>query len=129
MLGVEGTGVTGQDPDAVLFERDATVFVHRSVLRILVFTALTFGLYALYWFYSVSRQYRRYLEADYSPALRTLGLLVPLVNLVVVWRQAVDAGEADPELDPAILFLAALVFFPIAMYLVQSSINDLVPEV
>lgn len=117
------------DGGDVMFERDATVLERRSVTRMLVLTALTLGLYALVWFYNVSGQYRRYLGKEYSPALRTLGLLVPVVNLFVFWKQSTEAAEADPELDAAVLFLAAVAFFPIAMYLVQSSLNDLAAPV
>jgi ribosomal protein L7/L12 len=48
------------------------------------FIFFTVGLYSLYWFYRTWVIIARRTKADFSPDLRTLGLFVPIVNLIMI---------------------------------------------
>jgi hypothetical protein len=101
---------------------DASAFDHRSLGKQILFSVLTLGLYTLYWFHVTHRQLSAGTSADFNPTMRTVGLFVPVYNLVVIWRTSHDA-EALVDQDGTLLFVLFLVFAPAAWYLVQSGIN------
>lgn len=102
---------------------DTTAFTHGSLAKQVLFTVLTLGLYPLYWWYSTSAQLNRGTSADCSPGLRTVGLFVPIYNIVVMWRFSHDAAAVTDQ-DGVILFVLLLVFGPAAWYLIQTGINE-----
>lgn len=106
---------------------DASAFQHRSLAKQVVFTVVTFGLYVVYWWYVTHRQLARGTDAESSPVLRTVGLFVPVVNLVVIWKTSRDA-EAVTDLNGAVLFLLFLAVAPAGWYLVQSGVNAVASE-
>lgn len=102
---------------------DPSAFRERSLLKQVLFTVLTLGLYIVYWYYITFTQLEAGTDAEYSPVLRFIGLFVPIVNIVIIWWFAQDC-EAVVEQDGLLIFLAELVFPPIVWYLVQSGINE-----
>ena len=99
--------------------------IERSFPRILVYTVLTLGIYAFYWFYSVNKQIKLEYDEEYSPFWRTIGLLVPIYDILVLWRvsDTVTRTVIEDQNGP-VIFLLWIVFFPAAIYLVQDGIND-----
>ena len=53
----------------------------------ILLSVLTLGLYELYWFYRNWRELREEIGIDVSPGWRTFGLLVPFVNVFMVYQQ------------------------------------------
>lgn len=102
---------------------DASAFQHRSLVKQVLFTIVTFGIYAIYWWHVTHKQLDRGTDADFSPTLRTVGLFVPIYNFVVMWRTSHDA-EAVNDTGGVLTFVLFLVFAPAAWYVVQSGIND-----
>jgi len=100
------------------------VLVERRFSRVLAYTVLTVGVYGFYWLYSVNKQLKLAYDEEYSPVWRTLGLLVPIYDLLVLWRISDTAAEhvVEDQTGP-VLFLLWVVFFPAAMYLMQDGIN------
>lgn len=45
----------------------------------------TLGLYFFYWFYKTNKQLYAQQGIDNNPLLRTLGLIVPLLNIYLLW--------------------------------------------
>ena len=90
----------------------------------MVFTILTLGFYGVYWWHVTNEQLSQGTDADFSPGIRTVGLFVPVYDLLVVWRFAHDA-EAVTDQDGPILFVLYLFVVPVVWYLVRSGINDL----
>lgn len=86
-------------------------------------SVVTLGFYSLYWWYSASTELQAALDADYDPALRTIGLFVPLYNLVALWRFSHDAAAVTDQ-DGPVLFLLFIVLPPAGWFLVQSGINQ-----
>lgn len=94
----------------------------RSPLRVLIYTFISFGIYGIYWLYQVFQQV---LEGkDSSPVLWFLGMLVPVVNIVILWKftQEVD-NYSGGEHEGILLFVLYIVFAPAAIYLIQSDLN------
>lgn len=79
---------------------------------------LTLGLYELYWFWRNWRDLRDELGVDVQPGWRTLGLLIPVVNVVLVYdqlrmlREQSDARGVPAEYSPG---LVTATFFAIAL--------------
>ncbi|MDZ7722999.1 MAG: hypothetical protein U5R06_09405 [candidate division KSB1 bacterium] len=58
----------------------------RSHWQPAVLFVLTFGLYFPFWFYQTWKKLVKYRNIDAEPLLQTLFLLVPLYNLIVIYR-------------------------------------------
>jgi hypothetical protein len=95
---------------------DPSAFHHGSLGKQVLFTVLTLGIYSLYWWYRTNEQLDAGTSAEISPGLRTIGLLIPIYNLIVT---------AVTDQEGLLLFLAFLVFAPIVWYLVQTGINEI----
>jgi len=102
---------------------DESAFQARSLGKQVVLSIVTLSLYWLYWFHVTNKQLAAGTDADFAPTVRTVGLFVPIYNLLVMWRTSHDY-EAVTDKDGALLFLLWLVFVPVLWYLVQSGIND-----
>lgn len=103
---------------------DPSAFRHRSLGMQVIFSILTLGLYTIYWYHITHKQLANGTSADFSPGMRTIGLFIPIYNLVVMWRTGHDA-EAITDQSGPILFLFQLVFPPAFWYLVQSGFNKI----
>jgi hypothetical protein len=102
---------------------DASAFKQSSLVKEIVLSIVTLGIYTIYWWYKTNKQLANGTDADISAAWRTVGLFIPLYGFVVVWRTCHDA-EAVVDQDGVILFLLFMVFAPAGWFLVQSGIND-----
>src|SRR5437899_926577 len=51
--------------------------------------------YVFIWYYKVNKEAKQYLNDDSSPGLRTLGLIVPLLNLFIHYR----LGESTERVE------------------------------
>jgi hypothetical protein len=98
-------------------------FTERSIVKTALFAIVTLGLYGIYWTHQFHKELKAEADADYSPAVRTVGLFVPLYNLYVMWQ---DSQLVDDSLGKSATtyFLLWLFLPPVWWYLVQSSIND-----
>ena len=97
---------------------------NRNPIFVVVASLITCGIYALYWFYQTTRELGEVNKSNTNPIVWTIGLFIPIVNLYFLWKYS---GEAEKMMknkhSQLILFLAWLVFFPIAQYLIQQEIN------
>ena len=96
----------------------------RDPLFVVVVSFLTLFIYALYWFYSTRSELNELTGGRTSSLLWTVGLFVPFVNLYVIWKYCEDVETASKKArDKIVLFLAWLVFLPIAQWLTQEELN------
>ena len=56
----------------------------QPVWQLVLLSVVTFGVYELRWFYRTWKQLKRDRDLDMSPGLHTLGLVVPILNIVLV---------------------------------------------
>ncbi len=104
--------------------------IKRSVIRVLGFGVLSFGLYTFYWFYATRKEVSRELGTDDDAALQTAGLLVPVLNWVItywLWRDInrLRARVGLPEFSiPLYLVLSILGLMVIFYALVVSHLNE-----
>ncbi|MBN2122544.1 DUF4234 domain-containing protein [Candidatus Micrarchaeota archaeon] len=96
----------------------------RNPLFVIVASFITFGIYALYWFYSTTKELGEVNKSEVNPIVWTIALFIPFVNLYFLWKYS---GEAEKLMNKKhsqlVLFIAWLVFFPIVQYLVQNELN------
>lgn len=104
-----------------------SAFEHRSLGKQVVYAVITLGLYMIYWFHVTNVQLSEGTDAEFNPTMRTIGLFIPIYNLLVLWRTAHDA-EAVTDQDGVILFVLLLVFAPAGWYLIQSGINEIAEQ-
>ncbi|WP_248896701.1 DUF4234 domain-containing protein [Haloplanus halobius] len=102
---------------------DPAAFQPRSLAKQVILSVVTLSLYCIYWVHVTHKQLAAGTDAEFNPTLRTVGLFVPIYNLVVMWKTSQDC-EAVTDQDGVVLFLLWLVFVPAFWYLVQSGIND-----
>lgn len=57
-----------------------------SVGKLLALFAVTFGIYGIYWFYRNWKQLKIHNNLDINPGLRTLGLFIPIVNIIMAYE-------------------------------------------
>ena len=99
-------------------------FEKRSPVKVILFGLITFGLYALYWAHQVNKQFESADPSGQSAVVRTVLLIVPVVNLYGFWVFAGSAARHAPSQSQIVYFLTNLVLPPIGWYLVQSGINE-----
>ncbi|MCJ7478626.1 MAG: DUF4234 domain-containing protein [Candidatus Nanohaloarchaeota archaeon QJJ-7] len=97
----------------------------RNPILVVLFTLITLGVYGIYWFYMTSQELIEETGQDSSAVLWLIGLLIPLVNFLVIWKYTAAVENASGEHSGPLLFVLWVVFMPAAQYLVQSDINAL----
>jgi hypothetical protein len=98
----------------------------RDPVFVVVVSFITAYIYGLYWFYKTRGELNDLVKGTASPLLWTIGLFVPFVNLYVLWKYCEDLEAASNKArDKVILFIAWLVFMPIAQWLIQEELNKL----
>jgi hypothetical protein len=86
--------------------------------------------YIFIWYFKISKELKQYTGEDSSPGLRTLGLIVPILNLVIHWRTGEQTSRAEEKAgitktaEPILAVLASLVYFLVVPY-IQSHLNKL----
>lgn len=110
-------------------ERPAVI---RSVGKCVGLLLLSFGLWAFAWVYHTADEVSPAAGEKASPPLRMIGLLLPLVNIVVLylsWRDVDTFLKKSGAKDfHVVLFLLLTIFIPFAgiftYVIVQNRLND-----
>jgi len=98
----------------------------RDPLFVVVVSFITAYIYGLYWFYKTRQELNELTKGSTGPLLWTIGLFVPFVNLYVIWKYCQDIETVSKKArDKVILFIAWIVFMPIAQWLIQEELNKL----
>jgi hypothetical protein len=90
----------------------------QAPVHLVLLSVLTLGLYEVYWFFRNWRDLREAVGVDLSPGWRTVGLLIPVVNVVMVHHQlmlirdAADARGVKVSYSPGIM---TALFFGLAL--------------
>jgi len=61
--------------------------------RLVILSVMTFALYEIYWFYRNWKHLKIHKNLDISPGWRTVGLFIPIVNIVFIYRQFRDIRD------------------------------------
>ena len=73
--------------------------IKKGWLRVLLLSIFSFGFYQIYWYYITSKLVKDFLEEDYSPGLRTLGLFVPILSWFMIYYLVDDISQLQEEAD------------------------------
>ncbi|MFH1054340.1 MAG: DUF4234 domain-containing protein [Candidatus Woesearchaeota archaeon] len=98
---------------------------NRNPILVLIFSLITFGIYAAYWIVSTTNELRRNTKSAPNPWLLLL-MIIPLVNIIVAIYYYYKYSEAIEELTGfslPLLFLLWIFVSPAAMILAQIEIN------
>ena len=90
----------------------------QPVLHLVVLSLLTLGIYEVYWFWRNWSQLRDWLGHDISPGWRAFGLLLPVVNVVLVYDQLRLVRESALARGVAVAYSSGLTtaaFFAVAL--------------
>jgi hypothetical protein len=98
-------------------------FTARSQVKVILFSIVTLGLYAIYWLHQFHVEAKAEVGADYNPTLRTIGLFVPFYNFLVVWKDC-KIIESEFDMSAGIAFLLWAFTGPIWMWILQGKINE-----
>ena len=98
----------------------------RNVLMVPILLVITFGIYGLYWYYTTSDQLIRHNKSDENPFVWLLFALIPIVNMVAVWKhsQAIQIMSGN-KVNGVALFVIWIILPPVAMVWSQSEMNKL----
>ncbi len=98
----------------------------RNPWFVVIVSIITFYIYGLYWFYKTRKELNELTGNKTSPWLWTIGLFIPFVNLYVIWKYCEDVEAVSKKAyDKLLLFLAWIVFVPIAQFVTQGELNKL----
>lgn len=65
--------------------------------RLILLSILTFGIYEIYWFYRNWKHLKKHKGLNISPGWRTVGLFVPIYNIILIYRQFRDIRDFAVE--------------------------------
>lgn len=94
----------------------------RNPWFVIIASFVTFFIYAVYWFYSTSKELIGLTKSTSNAVLWTIGLFIPLVNLYVIWKYCEAAAQIGNR-NNIVLFLVWIIFAPLAMYWIQTDLN------
>jgi len=87
----------------------------QPIWNLVLLYVFTFGIYAIYWFYRNWKYMKLHKNIDIKPGWRTVGLFVPIYNIVLIYRQFRDirdlAREVGCEAYPSPGWLTVGYFF------------------
>ncbi len=105
----------------------------QSIERLIVLYILTCGFYGIYWYYRSWKHLRDYNNLDIKPFWRTVGLLIPIINIYLsysLYSKIKEFGE-DNECESKystefLVFLFAIfdLYSWIIIYFVEDKISD-----
>jgi len=61
--------------------------------RLIILSILTFGIYEIYWFYRNWKHLKKHKNLNISPGWRTVGLFVPIYNIILIYTQFRDIRD------------------------------------
>ena len=103
----------------------------RNPFFVILATIFTLFIYGLYWFYSTRKELDFLVPKRFSPyslltpILCTLGLLIPIVNLYILWKYSEDLEIATTKAHSKVEYFVSWLVFPVALYLAQTELNKL----
>lgn len=86
---------------------------------------LTFGIYAIYWFYQIAEEMKfAAKDSQASPALWTVLLFIPIANFFAVYKFAeLYEKVSSDHFNKWLLFVLYIVFSPAVWFIVQTEMN------
>src|SRR5258708_21174973 len=98
---------------------------NRSMLIQVVLFCVTFGIYSIYWFYSVACELQEATgDSEASPALWTVLLFVPIANIYSLYKFSELYEKWSPDrFNRWLLFVLWLVFSPPVSFIPQTELS------
>ncbi len=125
VTGAADTSATGRPEPTVTGGAKATDHIkYRNMVMQVVLVIVTFGIYALYWFYVTLDELHKANGKTDGSGMWTFLSLVPIAQYFAYWRHANEYTEFVDEKYPAIgIFILWIIFPPAVWFLVQSDLN------
>ncbi len=109
------------------------MFQQRSVAAVIIFSIITCGIYAIYWYYITMRDVNAYLQvSDMDSGIELiLVILVPFYSIYWLYKYAKRAGDAHNKAglglkDDAVICLVLSIFGLgiVSIAILQSTLNE-----
>ncbi len=102
---------------------------YRNMWGQVLLVIITFGVYAIYWFYVTSEEMVYHKNLEGSPGLWTFLLFVPFGSLYSYWKhsEAVESLTAG-RYGALLIFILWLFFSPAVWAITQSELNRLATD-
>jgi hypothetical protein len=98
----------------------------RNMILQVVWCILTFGIYAVYWFYATSREMAAYLKREENVMLWTIFFGFPFLFCYSYYKQSELYEEfSGKQMNRWILFVLWIVFPPAVWLIVQPKLNEI----
>ena len=92
----------------------------RSPFGVLVLMIITFGIYALVWWFKTSKEVKELSEIDFS----SWGIFIPIYNLFVLYKYFSGIEKiSEGKTSTILLFLLWVIIAPVAIIIIQSELN------
>lgn len=97
----------------------------RNMLAQVGLMIITFGIYAIYWFYSTADEIKTAMNnQEASPGLWTVCMFIPIANLWAIYKYSEQyEGFSSDKMSRWILFVLWIVFSPAVWFVVQTELN------
>jgi hypothetical protein len=59
---------------------------YQPVWHFVLLSVITFGIYDIYWYYRNWKNLKEYKNMNFSPAWRTVGLFIPILNFFLIYK-------------------------------------------
>ncbi len=97
---------------------------HRNMVVQFVLAIVTLGISIIYWYYVTLRELHIANGTQASAGLWTVLAVVPVVQLWAYWHYACENADfVIQKYSAIVIFLAWIIFFPVAWFLVQTELN------
>jgi hypothetical protein len=101
------------------------VIKRRNMLVQVILMVVTFGLYAVYWFYATCAEMKALAkDPSVAPGLWTFLLFIPFANIFAMYKQGCLYEKVSTDhMNRWIVFILWFVFSPAVWFIVQSELN------
>ena len=97
---------------------------YRNMVVQVILTIVTFGIYAIYWYYVTLDELHKANGKAEGAGMWTFLSIIPFANLFAQWHHSSEYAQFVDNKYPGIaIFILWIVFSPVVWFLVQSDLN------
>ena len=122
--GTAAGGQAGPAPAAGVREIRTGHIKYRNMIMQVVLAIVTFGTYAIYWYYVTLDELQKANGKTEGAGMWTLLSIIPIANLFAQWHYSFEYAEFNNDKYPGIgIFILWILLSPAVWFLAQSDLN------
>ena len=96
----------------------------RNIILVVLFSIITFGIYAIYWLYATSKEMSELGSTEAPSPIMIILIFIPIANLVYLWKYSKATEQiSEGRVNGIVYFIVWLVIGIVAMILTQLELN------